>query len=123
MNLERLRSVCLSFPGATEVFVTMLIEGQAAWLYGRRNHERASVSSPEFPTFLNTPTMVSHGASESMLPGLNRFPIASSPGQKRVAMLSFTSATPGVPTSSLEHPSGPVCTRTGRYFRHQVSGS
>src|SRR5262245_20325000 len=47
--------------GAAAVFVKTLIEGHAAWLYGRMNDGPVSLSSPQCRMSLKTPTTVSHG--------------------------------------------------------------
>src|SRR5438128_3713333 len=73
--------------GAEAVFVTMLMDGQPAWLYGRRNDGPTSLSRLQCRTFLKTPTTVSHGASPPTRPILKRLPTAFSSGPKRFAML------------------------------------
>src|SRR4051794_23875846 len=73
--------------GAEAVLVTIVIDGQPAWLYGRRNDAFSCLSSPRCLTSPNTPTTVSQGLSEPGEPILMRLPRASSPGQSSRAMV------------------------------------
>jgi len=97
-----------SFPGSDAVWTTMVMPRAGRWARGWKVSHRAPLSMPCRRMSPAMPATVNQGCFDLGPPNRNRFPMGSSPGQKRFAMVSLTITTPGASAESCSSKNRPL---------------